>query len=119
MSPNSFHASRRCCACGPATISAVTRTTRSCGASSAACRYRRSMTRPRSTSGCATSRSRWTFCTRPLDRRHQLLPRRARLRVLERLVIPRLFESRKPDETIRVWVPGYATGEEAYSIASS
>lgn len=39
--------------------------------------------------------------------------------VLERLVIPRLFESRKPDETIRVWVPGYATGEEAYSIASS
>ncbi|TGS19208.1 PAS domain S-box protein [Mesorhizobium sp. M2E.F.Ca.ET.209.01.1.1] len=37
--------------------------------------------------------------------------------VLERLVIPRLFESRKPDETIRVWVPGCATGEEAYSIA--
>ncbi|MEW6630023.1 MAG: CheR family methyltransferase [Pseudomonadota bacterium] len=37
--------------------------------------------------------------------------------VLERLVIPRLFENRKPDETIRVWVPGCATGEEAYSIA--
>ncbi|WP_198541024.1 CheR family methyltransferase [Mesorhizobium sp. LCM 4577] len=37
--------------------------------------------------------------------------------VLERLVIPRLFEDRKPDETIRVWVPGCATGEEAYSIA--
>ncbi|MBZ9986841.1 PAS domain-containing protein [Mesorhizobium sp. BH1-1-5] len=37
--------------------------------------------------------------------------------VLERLVIPRLFEGRKPDETIRVWVPGCATGEEAYSIA--
>ncbi|RWM15508.1 MAG: PAS domain S-box protein [Mesorhizobium sp.] len=37
--------------------------------------------------------------------------------VLERLVIPRLFENRKPAETIRVWVPGCATGEEAYSIA--
>ncbi|AZO53749.1 MULTISPECIES: CheR family methyltransferase [unclassified Mesorhizobium] len=36
---------------------------------------------------------------------------------LERLVIPKLFEGRKPDETIRVWVPGCATGEEAYSIA--
>ncbi|TIS63892.1 CheR family methyltransferase [Mesorhizobium sp.] len=36
---------------------------------------------------------------------------------LERLVIPKLFESRRPDETIRVWVPGCATGEEAYSIA--
>ncbi|RAZ83141.1 methyltransferase [Mesorhizobium hawassense] len=36
---------------------------------------------------------------------------------LERFVIPKLFESRKPDETIRVWVPGCATGEEAYSIA--
>ncbi|TPI57636.1 PAS domain S-box protein [Mesorhizobium sp. B3-1-7] len=36
---------------------------------------------------------------------------------LERVVIPRLLESRKPGETIRVWVPGCATGEEAYSIA--
>ncbi|PBB89582.1 methyltransferase [Mesorhizobium sp. WSM3864] len=36
---------------------------------------------------------------------------------LESLVIPKLFEGRKPDETIRVWVPGCATGEEAYSIA--
>ncbi|RWG79697.1 CheR family methyltransferase [Mesorhizobium sp.] len=36
---------------------------------------------------------------------------------LERLVIPKLFEGRKPDDTIRVWVPGCATGEEAYSIA--
>lgn len=37
--------------------------------------------------------------------------------VLERLVVPKLFEGRKPDETIRVWVPGCATGEEAYSVA--
>ncbi|WP_176477815.1 CheR family methyltransferase, partial [Mesorhizobium sp. WSM3866] len=36
---------------------------------------------------------------------------------LERFVVPKLFEGRKPDETIRVWVPGCATGEEAYSIA--
>ncbi len=32
-------------------------------------------------------------------------------------VIPALFEGRAPDDTIRVWVPGCATGEEAYSIA--
>jgi two-component system, chemotaxis family, CheB/CheR fusion protein len=36
---------------------------------------------------------------------------------LERSVIPKLFENRKPDETVRVWVPGCATGEEAYSVA--
>ena len=36
---------------------------------------------------------------------------------LERSVIPKLFEHRKPDETIRIWVPGGATGEEAYSLA--
>lgn len=36
---------------------------------------------------------------------------------LEGLVIPKLFEGRRPDETVRVWVPGCATGEEAYSIA--
>lgn len=32
-------------------------------------------------------------------------------------VIPTLCDGRGPDETIRVWVPGCATGEEAYSIA--
>jgi two-component system CheB/CheR fusion protein len=37
--------------------------------------------------------------------------------LLERTVIPKLFENRKPDETVRVWVPGCATGEEAYSVA--
>src|SRR5262249_49011070 len=36
---------------------------------------------------------------------------------LERVVIPRLFEGKGADDTIRVWVPGCATGEEAYSIA--
>jgi len=32
-------------------------------------------------------------------------------------VIPKLFENKTPDETVRVWVPGCATGEEAFSIA--
>ena len=32
-------------------------------------------------------------------------------------VLPKLFENRGPDSTVRVWVPGCATGEEVYSIA--
>ncbi|MDO8500300.1 MAG: chemotaxis protein CheB [Gemmatimonadaceae bacterium] len=36
---------------------------------------------------------------------------------LEREVVPRLFENRDSSDTIRVWVTGCATGEEAYSIA--
>ena len=32
-------------------------------------------------------------------------------------VIPRLFENRNPESAIRIWVPGCATGEEAYTIA--
>lgn len=36
---------------------------------------------------------------------------------LESTVIPRLFENAGAGDTIRVWVPGCATGEEAYSIA--
>ena len=36
---------------------------------------------------------------------------------LEKSVIPKLFEGRRSGEEIRVWVPGCATGEEAYSIA--
>ena len=31
--------------------------------------------------------------------------------------IPALFDGKAPTETVRVWVPGCATGEEAYSIA--
>jgi two-component system CheB/CheR fusion protein len=37
--------------------------------------------------------------------------------VLERRVIPQLFEKKGVDEQVRVWVPGCATGEEAYSLA--
>ena len=36
---------------------------------------------------------------------------------LEQLVTPRLFEGKGPSDTIRVWVPGCATGEEVYSLA--
>ncbi len=32
-------------------------------------------------------------------------------------VIPKIFKSKGPEEPIRIWVPGCATGEEAYSIA--
>ena len=35
---------------------------------------------------------------------------------LEKLVIPRLFEGRDAGDTLRIWVPGCATGEEVYSI---
>ena len=36
---------------------------------------------------------------------------------LRELVIPKLFEGRGADDTVRVWVPGCATGEEVFSLA--
>jgi two-component system, chemotaxis family, CheB/CheR fusion protein len=36
---------------------------------------------------------------------------------LEQLVMPRLFDGKRASDTIRVWVPGCATGEEVYSLA--
>jgi two-component system CheB/CheR fusion protein len=36
---------------------------------------------------------------------------------LEKQVIPALFEGKGPADQVRVWVPGCATGEEAYSLA--
>jgi two-component system CheB/CheR fusion protein len=36
---------------------------------------------------------------------------------LEKQVIPQLLENRRPDQPLRVWVPGCSTGEESYSIA--
>jgi two-component system CheB/CheR fusion protein len=37
--------------------------------------------------------------------------------VLEHRIVPELIERTLPQEPIRVWVPGCATGQEAYSIA--
>lgn len=37
--------------------------------------------------------------------------------LLEREVIPRLFEDHAPAEPLRIWLAGCATGEEAYSVA--
>ena len=36
---------------------------------------------------------------------------------LEALAIPHLFAGKQADNAVRVWVPGCATGEEAYSLA--
>ncbi len=36
---------------------------------------------------------------------------------LQAKVIPQLFENKKADSAVRLWVPGCATGEEAYSLA--
>ncbi|GAA3105970.1 chemotaxis protein CheB [Rhizobium viscosum] len=37
--------------------------------------------------------------------------------LLETIVIPQLFAGRTATDTVRIWVPGCATGEEVYSIA--
>jgi two-component system, chemotaxis family, CheB/CheR fusion protein len=39
--------------------------------------------------------------------------------VLAEKVYPEIFKERLPETTIRVWVPGCATGEEVYSVALS
>jgi two-component system CheB/CheR fusion protein len=36
---------------------------------------------------------------------------------LEQKILPDIFSNKPPGSTIRVWVPGCSTGEEAYSIA--
>ena len=36
---------------------------------------------------------------------------------LEKSVIPALFEGKGASDTVRIWVPGCATGEEVYSLA--
>ena len=37
--------------------------------------------------------------------------------VLAQRIVPRLFQGRTAQDQVRVWVPGCATGEEAYSMA--
>ena len=41
----------------------------------------------------------------------------ATFETLTKLVLPQLFEGKTEESDIRVWVPGCATGEEAYSLA--
>ncbi|MFH2028441.1 MAG: chemotaxis protein CheB, partial [Nanoarchaeota archaeon] len=36
---------------------------------------------------------------------------------LKKAIIPKLFKQKEQDASIRIWVPGCSTGEEAYSIA--
>ncbi|MBF6568943.1 MAG: hypothetical protein IVW54_08720 [Candidatus Binataceae bacterium] len=36
---------------------------------------------------------------------------------LAEIVFPKLLEDRSPQDSIRIWVPGCATGEEVYSVA--
>ncbi len=36
---------------------------------------------------------------------------------LEKIVVPAILEKKNPNDTVRIWVPGCATGEQAYSIA--
>src|SRR5262249_40725844 len=37
--------------------------------------------------------------------------------ILAKNILPQLFADRQADDTIRVWISGCATGEEAYSFA--
>src|SRR5262249_2014174 len=37
--------------------------------------------------------------------------------VLEQSIVPKLFLNKAAPDQVRVWVPGCATGEEAYSVA--
>ena len=41
----------------------------------------------------------------------------AAFEMLEKEIIPKLFEGKQTGATVRVWVPACSTGEEAYSIA--
>ncbi|MGC8491260.1 MAG: chemotaxis protein CheB [Syntrophobacteraceae bacterium] len=41
----------------------------------------------------------------------------AAFKALETEIVPKLFADKSPDSSIRVWSPGCATGEEAYSLA--
>ena len=41
----------------------------------------------------------------------------AAFEAVRRLVLPRLFDGKGAGDAVRIWVPGCATGEEAYSLA--
>lgn len=37
--------------------------------------------------------------------------------LIEKKVVPEMFKGKGPEDTVRVWIPGCASGEEAYSFA--
>src|ERR1700730_2199213 len=49
----------------------------------------------------------------PIDRHHHP----EEFRALAEIVFPKLLENRSQRESLRIWIPGCATGEEAYSVA--
>ena len=41
----------------------------------------------------------------------------AAFELLKEKIFPSIFEKRQPNQSVRVWIPGCSTGEEAYSVA--
>ena len=37
--------------------------------------------------------------------------------VIKKIVFPRIFEKKRGDSGVRIWVPGCSSGEETYSLA--
>ena len=114
---------RRCatcwcsCARAPAATSPTTSAPRSCDASAVDCR----------STASTTCRPTWRFCARIPGEAGALLQDllisvtnffrdREAFDALE-AQIPWLFKDKRATDTVRVWVPACATGEEAYSIA--
>ena len=107
--------STRSCAARSATISPATRRRRSCAACSGACRSCSSATSTPISTACAQDPEEVDAAVpRPADRRHQFFRDADAFAALAAVVIPKLFEGKGADDTVRVWVPGCATGEEVY-----
>ncbi len=110
---------RRACSAGtPATTSRSTSRRRSCAACRAACACTAS-TRSPPTRGCSANdpdEAQALFRDLLISVTNFFRDPDA-FDLLERDVMPGLFEGKGPDDTVRVWSAGCATGEEAYSLA--